>query len=72
MLKEKITHTRKAALRSMWVIPNVLGVSWRLAALINNPTRVLGDRVSSEATLRPFSNVETWKKRNNQAALDHI
>ena len=56
-----LTHTINAAFRRMWLIPSVLGVSWRLAASINNPTLLLGEWVSSEAILRPLSNVVTCK-----------
>lgn len=56
--------TKKAALRSIWVIPSVPGVSWRLAASINSPTLLLGEYVSSETIFRPFANVETYKQNN--------
>ena len=38
-----LAHTIKAAFRRTWLIPSVLGVSWRLAASINNPTLLLGE-----------------------------
>ena len=56
--------TKKAALRSIWVIPSVSGVSRRLAASINSPTLLLGEYVSSETTFSPFANEETYKQNN--------